>query len=459
MSTRAMQIDFLLAGAIHPNTGLPLENGKVYAFAAGTGNAATLWLDANKTLEAASPLILNTRGQALVYADGHIKLALYDKDGVYLGTYDNLRYRFDNSSVRTVISSDTVSTDDDLILVDATNGAVTLSLPPAATWVKTLKVKKIDSTANSVILDPYASETIENASTLAVTTKDLVVEIASSGSGLYSTSAGSVSFAVDSHKVDGFHAATQPTANQIPVVNATGNLVLPGKVILPMELALQGKNNLGTPVDLIRVDANNNTVVGPSSNANIYTGTGVKIWHESNDGSASGLDADLLEGFHASAVPAANIIPVGDENGRIPWGAKPAFRGALVYNTGVTTGNITFTSEVYDTDGIHDNTTNPERLTVPSGVTKIKIKAQVRLEVAGSNTVASIFITKNGGFFPGGAKAVAINPTATSQTIYALLETPVITVAAGDFFIIATPNTILSDPSGEQFWFAMEIVE
>ncbi|MBC7964085.1 MAG: hypothetical protein H7Y05_14220, partial [Steroidobacteraceae bacterium] len=44
------------------------------------------------------------------------------------------------------------------------------------------------------------------------------------------------------------------------------------------------------------------------------------------------MDVDTVDTYHANPTPAANTIPVGDANGRISWGAKPAFRGALVYN-------------------------------------------------------------------------------------------------------------------------------
>lgn len=42
---------------------------------------------------------------------------------------------------------------------------------------------------------------------------------------------------------------------------------------------------------------------GRSSVQNLYLGTttsGYKVWHSGNDGSGSGLDADLLDGQHAS---------------------------------------------------------------------------------------------------------------------------------------------------------------
>ncbi|RLF63878.1 MAG: hypothetical protein DRN30_06050, partial [Thermoplasmata archaeon] len=44
---------------------------------------------------------------------------------------------------------------------------------------------------------------------------------------------------------------------------------------------------------------------------------GNKIWHEGNDGSGSGLDADTVDTFHASQSPTANQIPVLDGSGNL----------------------------------------------------------------------------------------------------------------------------------------------
>ena len=60
-------------------------------------------------------------------------------------------------SSRTITASDTVLTTDDVILVDATAGAVTLTMLAAATIGKLLFVKKIDSTANAVTISGDAN--------------------------------------------------------------------------------------------------------------------------------------------------------------------------------------------------------------------------------------------------------------------------------------------------------------
>lgn len=59
------------------------------------------------------------------------------------------------------------------------------------------------------------------------------------------------------------------------------------------------------------------------ANGNMYIGaSSVNLaWHAGNDGSGSGLDADLLDGYHVSTTAnAANTVPVRDANGYMQLG-------------------------------------------------------------------------------------------------------------------------------------------
>jgi hypothetical protein len=70
----------------------------------------------------------------------------------------------------TVTGTYTVQAADYLILADATGGAVTINLPAAASSKgRTLIIKKIDSTANAVTLDPSSAELIDGGATASFT--------------------------------------------------------------------------------------------------------------------------------------------------------------------------------------------------------------------------------------------------------------------------------------------------
>ena len=73
-------------------------------------------------------------------------------------------------AVDTKTSAYTLTDDDDLVLVDCTGGAVTITLHAAATAKqKPYNFKKIDSSANAMTIDGNASETIDGATTKSTT--------------------------------------------------------------------------------------------------------------------------------------------------------------------------------------------------------------------------------------------------------------------------------------------------
>lgn len=129
---------------------------------------------------------------------------------------------------------------------------------------------------------------------------------------------------------------------------------------------------------------------------------------------------------------------------------------------GASSGAVVgFDSEAYDTDTIHDTSTNNSRLTVPSGVTRVKLKAKVQAKVT-SGTDIQIYFYKNGSnAFAGNATSSNVGSTAYD---YFPIETPTITVAATDYFEIYVYSdddvlTVNHASSGYSTWFAMEIIE
>jgi hypothetical protein len=89
--TKAVQVESLWNGLTN-TSGNPLNGGKVYTYEAGTTTAKTTWTDANKTTAAANPIILDSVGKALIFADGNYKFVIKDSSNNTLYIYDNLRY-------------------------------------------------------------------------------------------------------------------------------------------------------------------------------------------------------------------------------------------------------------------------------------------------------------------------------------------------------------------------------
>ena len=85
-------------------------------------------------------------------------------------------------SVRSVTANTTLGNADDVVLVDASGGAVTITLPPAATATKEFCIKKIDTSGFVVTVDGDGSETIDNGTTVLLATPYDAIRVTSDGS-------------------------------------------------------------------------------------------------------------------------------------------------------------------------------------------------------------------------------------------------------------------------------------
>lgn len=144
------------------------------------------------------------------------------------------------------------------------------------------------------------------------------------------------------------------------------------------------------------------------------------------------------------------------------------FRGAGVYKNGsLNYSSSTLTPipcdlELFDTDNIHDNIINNERLTVPSGVTKVKLRGFVEHDQVSVGEYTSMYLKKNNtGFSP--------NLSIYSLTKYQIvaseknrleINTDILNVTGGDFFHLELfSNNSTPDISNGAIYFEMEIIE
>lgn len=88
---------------------------------------------------------------------------------------------------RTITAATTLNPyTDSVLLVDASGGAVTVTLPPAAgADARPYYIKKIDSSANAVTIDGDGAETIDGAATQSTITQYQVYCVLSDGSAWY----------------------------------------------------------------------------------------------------------------------------------------------------------------------------------------------------------------------------------------------------------------------------------
>jgi hypothetical protein len=150
--------------------------------------------------------------------------------------------------------------------------------------------------------------------------------------------------------------------------------------------------------------------------------------------------------------------------------ASQAHRGALVNNSGLSqtitssaVPAITFNTEAYDTDAIHDTVTNSDRLTVPAGVTKIKLSLQVCWE-ANATGYRRALVYKNGSnaHFDGRPEVISTS-VGSGLTEIQQAQSPVINVVANDYFDLRVNHNVGADldvfTDQNRTWFAMEIIQ
>jgi len=112
------------------------------------------------------------------------KLALENRIAVYLQGGGATR-----GAYRSVTTSGNVVSGDYMIICDATAGAITMTLPPAALVPGRIYVfKRINSGANTVTVDAYGSETIDGALTHVLSPQWNAITIISNGTAWFITS-------------------------------------------------------------------------------------------------------------------------------------------------------------------------------------------------------------------------------------------------------------------------------
>jgi hypothetical protein len=169
-STRALQVDFLMSGLID-TSGNPLSGGKVWSYAAGTTTKKRLFLDQAMTTVAENPVILSSRGQALVYGEGAYDFKIENSNGVLQSSIANVIYSYP---------------DDGTIYCGASTGSsntYTLSPTPALTALTDgMILTFVANFANTGAVDIVPSnlgtyDLVRNDGTTPLTTGDITNEM------------------------------------------------------------------------------------------------------------------------------------------------------------------------------------------------------------------------------------------------------------------------------------------
>ena len=198
-------LSFLSGRQITNSNGIPQAGALLYHYQAGTTTNLTVYSNQAGTTAHAQPVVCDSGGFAPIVYIGEAsdwKVIIKTALSVTLQTYDNLPKSPAAASAtsfaaplltwnqKTSASSPvslTSANAGNAYEADTTSGSITFNLPSAASVGngKGFVFKKTAS-ANSLILDPNGSETIDDVSTsLTITTKDLAIGIFSNGAEWY----------------------------------------------------------------------------------------------------------------------------------------------------------------------------------------------------------------------------------------------------------------------------------
>ena len=236
---------------------------------------------------------------------------------------------------------------------------------------------------------------------------------------------------------------------------------------------------------VIKVDSGAGTaVINRAGTDTIYGATSKTLTSENDQLDIVANGTTVWEGDLKTSVATIGEQIVLGASKRFESGVHTTFRGALAYNSGaqaITEGNdvdLTFDTQLYDTDDIWEGVTNPTRMTVPSGVSYIKLFGYVYFddEDIDAGNLLHCGFTLNGNNLVHAASTVAMGSTimhvggAGAESGH-LVSTPAIPVltpgtdyfeftvhfTGGDAIATAAPGEGPMS-GGVPAWFAMEII-
>ncbi len=281
----AKQVDFLLAGLLD-STGNPLSSGLVYTYESGTTTNKTCWTAADKSASATNPVVLDAYGKATLYADGTYTFLVKTSAGATVTTINGLEYSIPTTSNKTVtlVSADyTALSTDDIIGVSTASGNVTISFPTAiGISGKEYLVFKTTSDSNTVIIDPYSTQTIGGDSTKTLTKQYQYIEAVSDNSNWQ----GSIGATLTGTEILTNKVFTLPQINDTTgdhqYVFAVNELAADRTVTLPLltgddEFVFKDHTATLTNKTLTSPAINTPTMIGGTARTNIYAPQGVLV--------------------------------------------------------------------------------------------------------------------------------------------------------------------------------------
>lgn len=287
---------------------------KLFQYQSGTTTKCNTYTTSTKNTANSNPMTLNADGRLDqdVYIDQSTKFVLAtsaagDPPTSSVWTIDNgvSTEQLWTTTTKTANYTVTEADRDKLILVDATSGAVTITLLAAATAGDGFRVaiKKIDSSGNAVTIDGNGSETIDGNATSTLSTQYDSDNLISDGSNWHAfLNIGNPTTLVDANGNESIIlVATASAVNEFTVANAaTGNgpelRATGGDTDIDIELVPKGAGNVN--ITNGGLELGGNEVLQEATSAQQGQ---VRLYEDTDNGSN-------YVGFGAAAAIASSLI-------------------------------------------------------------------------------------------------------------------------------------------------------
>jgi hypothetical protein len=322
------------------NSGNPLSSGTLTTYLAGTSTLRATYTDNTLGTPNSTTITLNSRGESAtdIWLDGAYKFVLKDSSGSTIWTVDNvIGTGVTLPSTVSKTSNYTVTTLDNnkLLLVDASSGAVTISLLSAATAGSgfTLTIKKTDSSANAVIVDGNASETIDSALTFALKGQNDGIQIMSNGANWFISVRSSIIYDVNGNELLKFGTTaaavneatiTNAATGNAPSISATGDdtnigIIVKGKGTGPVRLGQATSTGVQLEVDQPILDSSGNELIKVVKTASAVNEITVANAASAANPiiSATGNDANIGIDFQAKGIGTYNLKGTVDQSAKL----------------------------------------------------------------------------------------------------------------------------------------------
>jgi len=276
---------------------------------------------------------------------------------------------------------------------------------------------------------------------------------------------------VEAGKILGWNATGDGLVNL-----AASTLVIGAGAVDTTELADLAVTEGKLAADAVSASKIKADVAGAGLGQNVGTGAleippGESTIHVSSGDTTLGpLDGKLVAGSNMT-------LTKGNVGANENLSVDKKFRGAMAFLTTVgsvtlVSGNsqyISWTNEVYDTDGFIDLGVEDTRITIPANVSFVRLSCQ--LQFRGTATTSALFVAfiykNNSGSYPGGAwLEIDDEDTIIDQTMF--FATSPIAVSEGDYFEVlarwndtggSSTGYIQGGTEGNYCWFAIEVIE